>query len=469
MKILHHKQFDPSYWALIFCLIAVVYVNIQYKVWKSPDRVIISDVRLYYAYLPATFILNDIKLDFINRGENKLGEKLWVKKSPTGNFSIIYSCGMAILYLPFFAGAHFSAELLGFPADGFSVPYKFALVLSSIFFMMLGAVFLRKFLLKYFPPLEVGLTLIIIILTTNLLYYTSLEAPMTHAYSFGLIAIFLYKIDTWIEHPTTKISIIIGLLIGIISLIRPTNIVIVLLFALWKITTWKGLAERIVFFLKKWNSLILMLTLAILVWLPQFIYWKYVTGSYFYYSYPNDQGFYFLNPQLFSTLFSWRKGLFIYTPVLIFAFIGIGLLYKNKKYFFWPVLIYFLVTWYIISSWWSWWYGGSFGLRPFIDSYAIFSIGLAAFLNWLLKTKWIPRLLFGSLIVLLASLSVWNFMKYYGGSIHWVGMTKEAYFDSFWQKNPSAEFSKKIRLPDNNLAKKGIYKYADEANKSQDN
>ena len=462
MKKISLKQFDPSYWAILFSLFVVIYVNFQYSVWESNNRVIVSDVRLYYAYLPATFILNDIKLDFIKKGEKKLGEGFWVKKSPTGNYSIIYSCGMAILYLPFFVVAHFSAEVLGYPTDGFSVPYRFALVMSSIFYMMLGAVFLRKFLINYFSQIVVGLTLVIIILSTNLLYYVSLEAPMTHAYSFGLIAVFLYKIDTWIDHPSAKSTIILGLLVGIISLIRPTNIVIVIFFALWKTTTWSGLTERILSLLKEWKYLILMLAMSVIIWLPQIIYWKYVTGSYFYYSYPDDQGFFFLNPQLFNTLFSWRKGFFIYTPVMIFAIVGIGCLYKNRKYFFWPVLIYTLITWYIISSWWSWWYGGSFGLRPFIDSYAVFSIGLAAFLTWLIKTKWIPRLILSSLFILLTSLSVWNFLKYYGGSIHWVAMTKEAYTDSFWQKHPTAEFYKKIRFPDDKLARKGIYKYADE-------
>ena len=212
-----------------------------------------------------------------------------------------------------------------------------------------------------------------------------------------------------------------------------------------------------------------MLLMFILVWSPQLIYWKYISGSFFYYSYPDEQGFFFLNPQLFDTLFSWRKGFFIYTPVMMFAFVGIGLLYKKQKGFFWPILIYFLVTWYIISSWWSWWYGGSFGLRPFIDSYAVFSIGLATFITWLFKTKWIPKALLGLLFLMSISLGVWHFNRYYGGSIHWAGMTREAYFDSFWLKRPSPEFNKKVRLPDFKLARKGIYKYADEARDTIEN
>jgi hypothetical protein len=370
---------------------------------------------------------------------------------------------MAMLYLPFFTAAHIAAEPLGYSTSGYSLPYRIALVISSVFYLLLGAIFLRKFLLKYFSSNVVAITLITIILATNLLRYVTIEAAMSHAYSFTLISIFLFVIDNWYKKKSIKNTIFVGLLVGIISLIRPTNIVIVLLLVLWKVTTWEELKIRILFLLNKWYLVLLMILMFLMVWSPQFIYWKHVSGSFLFYSYPEDQSFFFSNPQLFSTLFSWRKGFFIYTPVMIFAFIGIGLLYKNKKYFFWPVIIYFLVSWYIMSSWWSWWYGGSLGQRPFIDSYGVFSIGLAMFLTWLTKLKPISKTILIIIFLLSASLGAWHTARYRGGSIHWNSMTKEAYFDSFWSKKPSAEWYKKIRKPDSKLAKKGIYRYADES------
>jgi hypothetical protein len=47
---------------------------------------------------------------------------------------------------------------------------------------------------------------------------------------------------------------------------------------------------------------------------------------------------------------------------MTFSLIGIGLLHRVNKLFFWPVLVYFLISWYILSSWWDWWYGGGFGM-----------------------------------------------------------------------------------------------------------
>ncbi len=387
MKKLNKAFSDSSIWALLISIFIVFFINFNDKLWNDPHRIIVTDVLSYYAYLPATFVYNDISLESIKDKGKTLGGAFYGKESPTGKTVIITSCGMSMLYFPFFIVAHPVAQIMGYKANGYSIPYKFALAMSSIFYLIMGAIFLRLLLIKYFDRQEVAIALLITLLATNLLWYVTYEAPMTHVYSFALISIFMYIIDKWLDNPTIKYTLLTGLLVGIISLVRPTNVVVVILFILWKVTTWQELKNRVLFFLNRWYLIVLMLLVFFIVWSPQFIYWKYVTGSYFFYSYPKGQGFFFLNPQLFNTLFSWRKGLFIYTPVMIFAIIGIGMLYRVKKNLFFPVLVYSLITWYIISSWWDWWYGGSFGLRAFIDSYGVFSIGLSAFLTWAFRIK----------------------------------------------------------------------------------
>jgi len=463
MKSLNSKYFDVSIWALLISLFVVIYVNFYYSHWKGEKNIVVNEVLSYYGYLTAAFIYDDISLEFTKKEPKKFYGKYWRTKSPTGKYVLRTSGGLAILYLPFFFSADAIAELIGYEATGYTLPYRFALVLSSVFYMMIGAVFLRKFLLKYFSKPIVAITLLATILGTNLLWYVTIEAAMSHAYSFAFISIFLFVIDNWHKNQSISNTIYIGLLVGIISLIRPTNIIVVVLLVLWKVTTWEELKNRILFLLNKWYLILLMILMYFIVWSPQIIYWKYVTDSYLYYSYPDNQGFFFLNPQLYNTLFSWRKGFLIYTPVMVFAIIGIGLLYKNSKEFFWPVFIYLLISWYLMSSWWSWWYGGSFGLRPFIDSYGVFSIGLATFLTWVSKITPLKRTILVSLFALSIILGVWHFKRYRGGSIHWVSMTKEAYFECFWTITPTDEWYNKIRKPDFKLAKEGIYKYADES------
>ena len=466
MKNLGIKYFDISAWAIIFCLSIVLYINFYHSNWNNTEKVIGHDARSYYAYLPATIIYNDLSLEFLKSPGNQLGKGFWGKKSPIGKTVIITSYGMSLLYSPFFLIAHSSAKLMGYPADGYSVPYCFALVMSSIFYLFIGVIFLRKFLLKYFSKLVVAITISIIILTTNMLWYVTFEATMTHVYSFGLISIFIYLIDKWIEHPSIKHTLLIGFLIGIITLIRPTNVVIVLLLVFWKVTSWKEFVNRLLLIIKDWYHILIMIIVFIIIWIPQFLYWKYISGSYIYYSYPDSMGFFFDNPQLFNSLFSWRKGFLIYTPVMIFSFIGIGILYKKNKQFFLPIVIYWLASWYIISSWWDWWYGGGFGIRPYIDSYGILAIGLAAFLTWVFSARRLLKTIIITIFIITIALSVWHFKRYQHGSIHWAGMTKQAYFNSFWRATPAANFYEKVRMPDIKLARKGIYKYEDEQKES---
>lgn len=463
IRKLKAQHFDFSKWALVFSLLIVLFINFHYKIWDQENRVIGHDTRSYYAYLPATFIYHDLSLEFLkNGGGDKLGKGFWGTKSPTGHTVIITSYGMSLLYSPFFLVSHLIAINTGYPPNGYTKPYLYGLLFSCFFYLALGLFFLRKFLLRYFSKIIVGMTIIIAVLSTNMLWYATFEATMSHVYSFALISLFIFLLDKWIDNPSLKVTLVIGLLLGIISLVRPTNLSIVILILLWKVKNLNDLGLRFTFILKNWYLVFIILIMFFIIWIPQFLYWKFISGNYLFYSYPESMGFFFNNPQLFNTMLSWRKGLLIYTPVMVFFMIGIVMLYKNKREFFWPVLIYFLVNWYVISSWWDWWYGGGLSMRPFIDYYGVYSIGMATLLTWTLKTGKIKKITLLSLIVVFSTLGFWNFKKYYGGSIHWAYMTKEAYLDSFWQQYPTAEFYQKIRKPDYKLAKKGIYKYEDE-------
>lgn len=464
MKINSPKKNNWSTFAIIISLIFVLYTDFQQSLWNNPNYVIVSDVISYYSYLPAIFVYNDVSLSFIDKSDEKLSDKFWPKETPTGGKVIVYSSGMALIYLPFFLTAHFLSPYLDYPSDGYSVPYRFALVMGSLIYLLIGLLFLRKFLLKYFSQEITAITILVLVFGTNLFLYTTMKAPMTHTFSFALIAAFLYFTDRWHENSKLSTTLSIGLLAGIISLIRPTNVLVGILFILWQVTSWKKLHERVLFLLKKWPLLIVMIMAAIIIWIPQFLYWKLVAGQYFYYSYPDDQGFFFTNPQILNVLFSWRKGFITYVPIMSFALIGFGILYKQKKELFWPVTVYFLSTLYVVSSWWDWWYGGGLSMRPLIDSYSILAIGIATFLTWLWKQqKWLKVSLF-SFFIMLCLLGYKHNTRYYGASIHWAWMTREAYFDAFWTDRPSNTFYKKLRRPDYKLAKKGIYKYEDESN-----
>jgi len=266
----------------------------------------------------------------------------------------------------------------------------------------------------------------------------------------------MYLTTRWYEKTNWWNSILLGFLTGLIALVRPVNILVLLFFILWGVHSWKSLTERLLFLARSYRWILLMILIFIILWIPQFIYWKYVSGSYLFYSY-SDQRFFFNNPQIFSSLFSYRKGLFVYIPVLIFAFIGIPFLYRQYKGLILPVAVVTLINVYVLSSWCFWWFGGGFGPRSYIDTYAILAIPFAALVTWLNRKHFIPAILFIGIVGSLIWFNFFQTRQYSRGTINWAGMTKEAYWDSFLKKYPSKEFYQMLRFPERDSAVKGVY------------
>jgi len=446
----------------IYSIIAIVLILITYlsyifntHMYSKPEKVIrFADIWIYYSYLPATFVEKDYKLQFLSNPDAANRHMYSYTTAPNEGRVIKTSMGIAIMYSPFFFIAHALAEKTGYKADGYTVPYAFALLISCVFYLAFGFFFLRALLLKYFKDKIVAITLIIIGVATNLLWYAIRSAPMSHGYSFALFCVFLYLMEKWHEKQGWGITVFIGLITGLISLIRPTNGLIVIVFLLYNITKLKDIKPRVQLFLKNYWKIIVMIIGVFLVWLPQLLYWKSITGEWFFYSY-TDERFFFNDPKFLLVLFSFKKGWLIYTPTMLFAIIGIGMLWKTNTKYFYPVLLFFIINLYIISCWWCWWYGGGFGMRSLIESYAILAIPLATFLTWVAKQKLLIRIPLYIIVLAISAQSIFHCIQYHYGAIHVADMTKEAYFDSFWRVKPSKEFKSLLRQTNSEAAKKG--------------
>jgi hypothetical protein len=445
-----------SLFAILLIALVVAGVFSNMKRWQQPLRVIQWDIKNYYAYLPAVFIYCDHSLEFTKAEPEFFGDKFWPIPTPTGGLVIVTSMGLAILYLPFFLLGHLAAWVAGAEMNGFSPPYAMFLVFSSLFYVVLGLLALRKVLLRYFSDGITSITLLAMFFATNLFFYTAHEGPMSHAYNFALFALFVLMTIKWYEKPVLKNSIFIGLLAGLISLVRPTNIIILLFFVLYDVKSFAELKQRAVFLGGKYNLILLMAVAALLVWLPQMLYWKSVSGQWLYYSYKEEEGFFFGNPQVIRGLFSYRKGWLLYTPIMFFALSGIALLWKHRREFFWPILVFTVINIYIVLSWWSWWYGGGFGQRAFIESYALLAIPFATLLHAAGKWKKIVQWVFVAITFLLIIHGIFQTAQYHYGAIHWDSMNKTTYWASFGRIKPLPGFYEAIDPPDYELATQGI-------------
>lgn len=452
---------------LLVILMTVVFVNTKIDRTTFTFRVINNDIISYYAYLPAYFIYEDVTLKFKEKDQKYFGDKFWADTIANGNYLIRTSMGMSFMYFPFFAITHAYTLLAGGDASGYSMAYHISLIVASIVYLMFGVFFLFKFLRKYFSEWTSLLTCFLIVLATNLFEFVTIDAAMSHSFSFSLISVLLYLTDTWYKGITWKKSIFLGFLVGLVTLVRPTNALIILVIAFIGITDFESLSARIKFYWANYLQLLLVVSMSFIVWIPQFVYWHEVTGSYIYNSYDNTgSSFFFTNPQIINQLFSFRKGLLVYTPVLTLAFIGIFILYFKHRQLFWATFIFTLVNIYLLSCWWAWWFGGGFGSRGYIDSYPIMAIGMAATIQLVLKRGILFKFVFFMLSAAFTFLNLFQTYQYFKGSIHFVGMTKEAYFANFLKVYPTTEFYENLVIPNYENAKKGIY-FQDEKSKKQ--
>ncbi len=436
-------------------LLTVLVTDLNTKIYRQPGRVIQWDVIDYYGYLPAVFIYHDITLQFQDHYKGPHHFVFWAKKTATGKYVFKMTMGLSFLYAPFFLVANQLVTHFGADSGGYSWPYQLAIVLAALFYLALGLILLAKVLRFYFSKRITGFTLLVLGLGTNLFWYSSLEPGMPHVYDFALASAFLYLTILWYQKISVGRSVLLGVVLGLLTLIRPVNVLFALFFLFFGIQDDGSVKRRWDLYKRKFHYLILITGVAFLVLIPQMIYWKTVTGSWIYYSYGN-QGFFFLNPHLTDVLFSFRKGWFIYTPVMMFTVPGIYLLFRNYKAFFLPVLLLLAVYLYVVSSWWCWWYGGSLGQRELIDVYPLMALPLAAVIHWVLKQKSLGHSLAGLLVLLSVVLGLFYNVQYYYGAIHWDSMTRQAYFNSFGRVHPSSGFQKLLKSPDYDRALRGL-------------
>jgi hypothetical protein len=454
MKRIFRKNTLTKLAGLVIFLMVVVN-HFQSKKWNDPGAVISGDVRVYYSYLPAYFIHDDI--DFKNPDVYKVDNQLllFYAENPDGQRYIRSTCGMAIIYAPFFFIGHAAAGVIGEPQDGFSYPYLFSLMLSVLVYLAIGLVFLSKLLLRFFDDRTVSVTLLILYLGTNLFYYLTGTMLYAHGFSLTLLALILYGSIRWLEETSLKWTIIIGFSAGLLVLIRPVDVVFILFLPLIGVVSMSSFKERLRLFWNRKAQLVLMLVAGLVVMVPQFIYNYHLSGKLIFNMYAHSgERFFFTDPHLLDSLFSYRNGWLVYSPLMIFSLIGLPLMLRKRSQLSAYAIPISLIYYFILASWWCWWYAG-FGNRAYINLYPILAIPLATTVHFLLNRKFLIR---GGFIVIAFAgilLSLFQTNQFERSVIHWGEMTKDAYWDVFLKENPSEQYSTYLRDASNDDRKKG--------------
>ncbi|MCK9205392.1 MAG: glycosyltransferase family 39 protein, partial [Bacteroidales bacterium] len=425
----------------IFILLVVLMLVIRFFTpsWLNQNcQAIISwDVFGYYLYLPAWFIHHDLGIkDFgwvqqILDTYNPTIGFYQAYMGPAGGYVMKYPMGLAILYSPLFIVGHFAAHIFGYSPDGFTLPYQVSMAFGTVIYAFIGLWYFRKILLRFFSDRGTAITMLVVVMGTNYLELTAVDGAMPHNFLFTLFALIVWLTIKWHEDPRWKYAIPLGLLCGLVFLVRPTSAVIVLVPILWGFWNRSSISHKFSQIINNYPHVIIMIIGFFAVVFLQMIYWKIHAGTYLYFSYGKDDSLEWLAPYLGKVLFSYRKGWLVYTPVMIFALIGFYPLAKKYRSIFLAVFLFFIVNLLVIASWPAWWYAGSFSQRALMESYLLLAFPLGALMDWIFLKKrpinWIIFIVIGFLIVF----NLFQTWQYTHNVIDASRMTREYYWRVF--------------------------------------
>jgi len=399
----------------------------------------------YYWYLPAVFIYKDVK-------QQHFRDSIMQRYQPTppndfqyafryegsDNLVIRYTMGTALLEAPWFFIAHAIAKPMGYPADGFAPPYQFMIWLGGILFAILGLWYLRRLLLQYYSDSVTAIVLLLLVAGTNYLNYAGIDTGMTHGWLFTLYVLILHSTDRYYRTLQRKYILRTGALIGLAALVRPPEIISVLIPLLWGMDriSVAAIRERLMLFKRQIRHIVPAALICLLILSLQFCYWQYASGRWFIYTY-QEQGFSWLKPHLKLYALNYQCGWLLYTPLMFFALAGLVPFLRSGRNRL-ALLSLVLVNYYIVAAWDAWDYGG----RAMIQNYPALLFPLASLVAYLQKRK-ISRII-GVLLLLPAVWFNlwWTYQAHRGTLIGSAPATRAYYFATIFRFRAPEEIQK---------------------------
>lgn len=411
---------------------------------KRYGQLIVGDGIYYYVYLRSAVLDHD--LDFLNdytiyqsfNTEDPVKkQEMLDRKTPNGMAANLFSVGPAVLWSPVYLLTRGIAGLLGRAGDGFSYWDQAPILFTSIGYGFVGVLLLYRMIAGMFSRPAALISILAIWLGTNVVYYMGVSPSASHVLSFFASALFVYLWWRGRNGRTRANWFVWGLSAGLMALVRWQDILIVVLALFewvvnsgWRIAHSKsqianGAGETTYGRLRiNWDGLGsavlnggLFVVAMVLAFLPQMYAWQVLYGSPV--TAPQGGGFFqFLHPELLNVWFSTKRGLFSWSPILIFGLVGLVPLYRKNRLLAAAAIVIFLLESYVNSIVNDWWGGEAFGARRFISLMPFFALGLAAFIDWVR-----PRISQPVLIAALAAFLVWNnlFLVQYSLWLHGIG------------------------------------------------
>lgn len=344
---------------------------------KDHRQPIFSDAAGYYSYLPWFFLGRETGSDSLYKRTG-----YGFRYDENGMLQTKYPLGVALLQTPFFLVTH---AFTG--GDGFEKEYQTGVNISAAFWGCFGLLLLALVLRQRFPEWIAFSVPILIFFGTNLYWYMIDNTGMSHVYDFFAVNLLLYAIYRFMKRPVVGNFIFIAASASLLILIRPLDLPLLLIVFFAGVRGTSEWKQRLRELLTRPVWLLTGLGVAFLLWIPQLLYWKAASGSFFHYSYTGESFENLFSPKLGLVLFSTSNGWWSYSPLALLATLGV-ISYARAGY--WEgkgILIITGILLYLIASWHSPLFGCAYGGRSFIALYPLLAFGL----SWILlhlTTAW---------------------------------------------------------------------------------
>lgn len=370
-------------------------------------RLYAADEIQYFAYLRS--LVFDRDLDFVNEyrwfadrdpAEYEGFAKTFLEpKTPAGRAPNNAPIGSAILWAPFYVVTVATESVLAPSATvprGYSRADISAVCLASMVYGVLGLLLVQEICRRFVSQRAAFWATVVLWLSTNLPFYMYVTPPMSHANSFFAAALFFWG---WLRsQPSWRSAVVLGFLAGLMASVRWQDalfVVVPVLAPLLSGDVRDGASFR------RWLGWSLVLGAALVItFLPQAMVWQRLNGSLTPFGVISVKGRFSLSaPYLAGVFFSPFHGLFVWSPILVPAFVGLALLAtgdgRGRSIALGVAAQIYLLSGYIVA------FGHGFGQRLFVSSLPAMAIGLAVFAERMAPR--VPR----QAIVGAAALSIW--------------------------------------------------------------
>jgi len=374
-------------------------------------------------YMWANSILIDHDLDLANQAKDavrlmNVPPEFELPRWPiTGAVRHPYTTGTAFTQLPFAFLGHLTAQVLNqsgaaAPLDGYSLPYAVSVAAGSVIYTFAGFCLLLRVLWARYGAVIAMLTTLGMWFGTVILSMAYLHPSHSHGPDLLVTVVFFSVWYVQRERTACFSWVWRGTMLGLSMWVRQQNLVLVVLIAydalltgwrLWKTSPHWRISGRYV--LTVGTGVALGLGVA---YLPQIIYNLFTCGC-VYYTGVEPLPLEWLTPQIGTVLFGGEHGLFYWTPIMLPAALGLGVLFREDRRLAGGLILVFAMTVYEIGILGV--FGGAgAGQRYLINMTFPLAFGFAALMAYLsrrVSLDWLAAAVGGFIVLNVGLLSAY--------------------------------------------------------------